>query len=363
MRIAGRWLGVAAALCAVAAQAHIVYGTKTLRGLVAEADLVVHARIVSTDQAVSISTERGPLSRPAVEAESVAVLKGSLEAERVRFVQHGHGVATFSPGDETLLFLIDIDRSRELRALARSGAVQWASLQEHSDAYPVVEATRAALLGAIRAYAGAEGASPEARQAELRRATVGLITSGDSHLAASALRDLVAAREAELVTPADVPALRSVLADPAASMGVRAALLTELGRRRLLDPGPVWLELLAEAGPTRDRITAIRAAGASAGPSVRPRLVALLADPDADVAAAAAAALGRPRDDAAVAALAGALSRGDAKVRTAAIRGLGRIGTPAADRALEEAAKSHDDPGTRRRARSELDKRARAAGN
>jgi HEAT repeat protein len=41
----------------------------------------------------------------------------------------------------------------------------------------------------------------------------------------------------------------------------------------------------------------------------------------------------------------------------AAIRGLGRVATPEAMRALESAAASHPDSETRRRARAELQKR------
>jgi hypothetical protein len=45
----------------------------------------------------------------------------------------------------------------------------------------------------------------------------------------------------------------------------------------------------------------------------------------------------------------------------AAIRGLGRIATPEASRALESAAASHPDPATRRRARAEIGKRRAAS--
>jgi hypothetical protein len=321
---------------------------------------VLHARIATVDPGPAPSPDGPGASRPGVEAEVLEVLKGRFDEPRVRFAQHGHGVAPFRPGTETLVFLIDIARSRELDALEGSGAPAWVSLQEHQDAYPVEPATRDRLLGAARAYvtAGAKASNEaaEARMATLRRATVDLITSRDPRLAASALRDCVLAPDLPLLTAEELPALRAVLDDPDTAMGVRVALLAELERRGLVDGPPLWLRLLADATPARDRVTATRAAGASASRPVRARLVALLASPDVQVAAAAASALGAPGRGDAVAPLSGALANESATVRMAAIRGLGRIRTPEARRALETAAASHPDPATRRRARAEASK-------
>lgn len=350
--------GLAVWLCAFAAQAHVVYGTKTLHGLIAEADLVLNARIVTADEGPAPSADRPGASRPAVEAAVLEVLKGNFEKPRVRFAQHGHGVARFRSGDEALLFLHDIARSPELDALGRSGTHSWVSLQEHQDTYPIEPATRDRLLGVARSYAAADAeASANARTAALRRATVDLLTSGDPQLAASALRDCVLAPDLPLLTVEELPALRAVLDDPDTSMGVRVALLTELERRDLVEGPPIWLRLLADETPSRDRITAIRAAGASSSRPVRTRLIALVASPDVQVAAAAASALGAPGNQDAVAPLTGALSHESATVRMAAIRGLGRIGAPEAQRALETAAASHPDPATQRRARAEASKR------
>ncbi|MEM7413464.1 MAG: HEAT repeat domain-containing protein [Myxococcota bacterium] len=356
MRLASRLAGLVVLLCAFSAHGHIVYGTKTLRGFVVEAELVLRARVVSAGERVGASSPTGTASRPTVVAEVLEVLKGAYEGERVRFAQHGHGVATFSPGEEVLLFLLPIAKSRELEALARSGVVDWVSLQEHDDAYRLHEETRGVLLGAVRDYVSARDASDPA----LRRATVALLTSGDATWAASALRDLAIAPERSWIVEDDLSVLRGVLEDPNASMGVRAALLVELDRRGLVDAAPVWAGLLADDVPATDRITAIRAAAASAGASARPRLIALVGDPDPDVAAAAAAALGRPRDAAAVEPLEAALEHQATKVRMAAIRALGRIATPDAERVLAATAASHADPETRRRARAELAKGARA---
>jgi len=170
------WRAVAAtALCgvalwAVAASGHIVYGAKTLRQLVAEADLVVRARVVSAGERVGFSTEEGSVTRPIVEAAVLETLKGDPGLEVVRFAQHGHGVATFRSGEEALVFLQRIGRTRELAALGEAGVLDWVSLQEHEEAFPLRPATRDALLGAARRYVAAESASAEARLPALREA-------------------------------------------------------------------------------------------------------------------------------------------------------------------------------------------------
>jgi len=350
----GRVSGLAIALCAAIASAHIVYGTKTLAGFVAEADLVVRARILTRDEPISISTDDGSMQRPGVEAEVIEVLKGSLSSDFVRFAQHGHGVASFQPGQEVLLFLLRIERKRELAELARTGAVDWVSLQEHGDSYPLRPATRASLLGAVWYYVAAAD-RPEAGEESRRRATLLLLGSKDADLAASAIRELAVAAPGTLMAPADLPVLLGIVEDPQSSMGVRCALLAELERSRLVLGTPYWIELLATPD-TKDRITAIRAAGARAQPVLQAPIAVLLHDPNADVAAAAALALHHAGDESR---LAFALTHDVGKVRIAAIRSLGRIDTPTAERTLQAAANEHADPETRRRARSELDKRKR----
>jgi hypothetical protein len=348
---------LAGLLCAPSVQAH-VYATKTLHGLVAEADLVLRSRIVAArPQQTSSSTPPGA-NRPSVEASVLEVLKGDFDEPLVRFAQHGHGVAHFDPGDETLLFLTRIERNRELDALAASGAFRWVSLQEHRDEYPLVPATRGHVLAAVRGYVAASAASsPEQQLAFVRRATLELLESRDPKLAGSALRDLAAAPGLPLATQDELEQLLAIERDPNVSMGIRVALLGELGRRGLVDPTPYWLSLLSDDVSVRDRITAIRAAGLAGSPAVQKRLIALLGDPNERIAAAAAVALGMPDNGQAVAPLATALSAHTSEaVRLAAIRGLGRIGSPEARSALEQAAESHLDAATQRRARAELRK-------
>lgn len=364
-------LGLAALGGPSAARAHIVVGTKSVRALVAESDLVLRARVVEVRGIAGRSQEEPGVERPDHEVEVLEVLKGALAAPRIRFVQHGHGVATFEPGREHLLFLVDIARSRELGMLAASGADRWVSLQEHDEAYLLDggqggasdERSRAALLAATRAYVAAEGA-PDAglRGSALRGATLALLESGDARLAASALSDLAVAPDALLVTPADRPALEKILDDPSTSPGVRVALLVELERRGVLAGGSPsgearWIALLADDAPSAELVVAIRAAGQDARPALRARLLGLLASERTEVAAAAANAIGRPGDASVVPALTAALASPSSQVRHAAIRGLGRTQTEPALRALEQAGANHPDPATRRLAGAEARKR------
>ena len=354
-----RWAGLSLLLLAFSASGHIVYGTKTLLGFTAECDLALRTRIVTADRSPRPTPEHPGAGRPAVEAEVLEVLKGSYEKSHIRFVQHGHGVAEFEAGDEVLVFLVDIQRTREFGELHRAGAYSWVSLQEHDDAYVLAPSTRKSVLSAVRAYAAAGSKqAPEERIRELHNATLKLLTSGDAGLASSALRDLVAAPTLPLITSADVSQLEKVLGDPDTSMGVRVALLSEMERRGLVDGPPRWLALLSSQEGSANRVTAIRGTGRSMSDPLRQRLIVLLSDPDERVAAAAAISLGVPNNSSAVDPLAAALSSESERVRMAAIRGLGGIGTPEALLALEVAASSHAKASTQRRARAEVHKHA-----
>lgn len=352
-------VGVAVLLCAFAAQAHLVVGTKTLHGSIAEADLVLRARIVAVDAGPVATPEHPGSGRPGVEAEVLEVLEGDFDAPHVRFAQHGHGVARFEPGSEVLLFLVDIARSRELDSVGQRGGYAWVSFQEHQQEYPLEPHSRDRLLAAARSYVAADATGSATERLELRRrATRELLLSGDTRLASSALRDLVAAPGVPLVTAQDLPALMPLLEAAETSMGLRVGLLVELERRGLVEGTTIWLQLLSPDTESGDRVVAVRAAGASGSEAVRARLVALVSDPDLLVAAAAASALGSPGRVDAVAPLTGALSHESEKVRMAAIRGLGRVALPESREALEIAAASHPDPATRRRARAEVRKQA-----
>jgi hypothetical protein len=331
-----------------------VAGSPTLRALVSGASLVARARVEEAQGWIVLETPT--LRRPAATARLLEVFKGNAEpGASVRFAQHGHGVAEFEVGEEVILFLRPLEGARELAETGLAGALAWVSFQEHDAKYVLTPQSREAIVGAVRAYVALEREqAPAARIAALRRVTLELLASPEPRLAASALRDLVLASEAlPLLRAEDLPRLEPLLADASVAIGVRSGLLAALERRGLVEGPPRWVALLRSAAPA-DRARAIRTAGAHPSPPVTAALVRLLDEEDAVAAAEAAVALGVPGHAAAAAPLAELLARDDVRLRMAAIRGLGGMATPAARAALEEAAASHPDPATRRRARAEV---------
>ena len=353
---------VASMLAAGAARAHVVYGTDTLRGLVVQSDLVARVRILDPGAPgpgvpVMGAPDPGapgsdaPLGEPIVVAEVLELIKGApaLAPGPLRFVQHGHGVPIYAKNQEVVIFLQKIERSRELSALA--GKVAWVSIQEGK-----ALAGTPSLMAALRALAALESL-PIAQQPQgLRRITVKLLASPDPMLASSAVRDVAFLGDAPIVTAEDLPALEPVLWNASTPIGVRVALLSELERRKLVEGPPRWVKLLRETRGS-DQIAAVRAVAAHPSAAVTHELVTLLASPDVLLVSAAAISLGVPGNEKAVEPLTKLLGSSTERVRMAAIRGLGRIGTPSAQASLAQAAASHPDADTRRRAGAEIARR------
>jgi len=332
------------------ALAHIVYGSPSIYQLVVDADLVVRARIIDpTDQLVAAEPA---VRRPAVVAAALQVYKGRTGTGPIRFAQHGHGVAQYEVGDEALLFLRRIERTRELDEIAATGQVPWVSLQEHDSAFTLAPEERPAFDEAVRAWAAADDGNPSARFDSLREITVELLRSSEPRLARSALRDLVLMGDV-LVTGDTAPTLVSISNDTANDIGLRLGVLTVLEQQGLVDGPARWAGLLRTT-PEPDLIAVVRAAAAHPGPAVTAELVKLLDADDPATAAAAAVSLGVPGNDAAVAPLTRAVRGDDERLQSAAIRGLGRIGTEKALAALNETAHDHPDATTRRRAAGEV---------
>jgi hypothetical protein len=347
-----RVAAVALALASAApAPAHVVYGGTTLRALTLESDLVVRARI--TDPFAEVWTEE-PLAREfVVVAEVLETLRGAGEEPRLRFVQHGHGVPLYAKGEEVLLFLQRIERSRELGARPVTSRIRWFSPQETDARFTIDARARDGLTSAVRAYAALDALPAEARLDALRAVTLRLLASPDPTLAGSALRDVVLAGDAPLLGPGDVPALEELIGDAETPIGVRIGLLAELERRGLVDGPPRWAALLRTTAGA-DRLAAVRAAAAHPSEPVEQELARLLTSGDTQLVASAAVSLGGAGSAASVAPLAKLLDSPDARVRAAAIRGLGRLAAPGAREPLAKAAAEHPDPDTRRRAAAEL---------
>jgi hypothetical protein len=227
------------------APAHIVYGSPSIYQLVVDADLVVRARIIDpSDQLVAAEPA---VRRPAVVATALQVYKGRTGPGPIRFAQHGHGVAQYEVGDEALLFLRLIERTRELDEIAATGQVPWVSLQEHDSAFTLEPAARPAFDAALRSWVAAAAAGePSTRLGSLREVTVGLLRSTEPRLARSALRDLVLMGDV-LVTGDTGPALVSISNDTAIDIGLARAEGTgrrpcSMGRPFAHDPG-AWSDL------------------------------------------------------------------------------------------------------------------------
>jgi HEAT repeat protein len=89
-------------------------------------------------------------------------------------------------------------------------------------------------------------------------------------------------------------------------------------------------------------------------PEITQQLVRWMESGDKQAAPAAADALGSPGNDGAVEPLGRAVQADHAPLQRAAIRSLGKIGSPAARVVLRQAAEGHSDPEVRRLARTEL---------
>jgi hypothetical protein len=351
-------VGLIAASCLVVAptsvsHAHLAKSSSSLRSLIAESDLVIRARLIERDTFVAVE---GPKEkrRSILSVQVLEVLKGSgVVGKELPVSQHGHGVATYRSGEEALFFLRQLSQSRELHKLAATGELQWYSWQEHDDDYVLSPKSRHVTLEAARRYEAIEQMHGDERVKALRRVTVKLLASRDLRLATSALRDLVQASDAPLVTKEDVPALTKVIDDPQTSIGIRVGLLAELQRRGLLEGDPHWLRLLRATNGT-DRLAVIHAAGVHPSLAVNAELIEILMGSDSAASAAAAIALGSPGNAAAVAPLSSAIASDDTRVAMSAIRGLGRIKIAEARVVLASAAQSHPDASVRRRAQAEL---------
>ncbi len=332
--------------------AHVVYGTPSLDELARDADLVVSVRITTARRL--LHAPDGLAQRPVVDAEVLETLHGE-PVRRVTFAPHGHGAAEYHEGEEALVFLRSLDRVPELaRMPPLAGRVAWVSLQETTDKIPFGPRTRRPWMEATRRYLHAQAlADPTQRRAALREATITCLGSTEPRLAASALRALVSAGDALELNAADAARLEALIGRATVPMTVRVGLLAELERRGLVAGPTRWAQLVSTARD-RDLRVVVRAAGAHPSAEVTTALLRVVDGPDVETAADAAVSLGAPGNDEAVVRLTRVLAAGDQRLRFAAIRGLGRIGSTSALEALRHAAAFHTDATTRRRAGAEV---------
>lgn len=347
---------VAAALVSVFAMAsplhaHMVMGTTTLRLFTLQSDFVARVRIIDPD--ATLILKEPMLRKFIVVAEVLEGVKGHATEKRLRFVQQGHGVARYDKGDEVVLFLRHIERSPELANSRVAKHVHWFSEQETGAEFALDDHTRDDFMEAVRAYVALRGLPRKDQIDALRRITVEMIASPHEVLAASGVRDLVLSANASIVSKDDLPVLEPVLDDRQTPIGVRIGLLAELERRDLVAGPPRWAALLRTTEGT-ERLAVVRAAAAHPSEAVARELLKLLASEDVQLVSTVAVSLGSLHNDIVVEPLAELLGSSESRLRMAAIRGLGRVGTAAAMQTLTEAAASHPDAATRRRAAAEV---------
>jgi hypothetical protein len=280
---------------------------------------------------------------------SLEVLAGSPGADEVRFAQHAHGAPDYAKGDEVLVFL-----------QPASGPIPFVSIQEAGSGSRSTRATATRSSAAVRAYAGLEKLPVDARLAELRRLTVQLLGSPHAEIAASALRDLVIARDLPIVTREDVSVLEPLLSgarhrsaygsgcSPSSSVGARGGAAALGPRSCARREGKTGLRRCAPR--ERTRATPVRRARAAAH---EPGFPARCGGRDR----ARRAGPGRARR--AVLAPAARVAGGGACGRPRSGR-VGRVGTsrPAAKSARrggEVALRSHDPAARRRRSSAWID--------
>ncbi len=330
--------------------AHLAVQRRSLRTLVLQADLVVFGELLD-DQALVGDRGHPALAR---RVKVMRALKGpALPGTVLRFVRHGHGVPQYAPGEQALLFLRDLERSRELGAL-RNNDLRWYTNQEKDEEWSLEPRQREAVLSAVGDYAALEGASPADRSSALRAITLKLLQSRDARLSRSAVLDLRARLDSPTIESRDVPQLLQVANHSRQPIDVRIAILAELGRRGLIEGDTHWARLLRTSMGS-DRLAVIPVAGAHPGPRVDEELTKILAGPDPIAASASAVALGRPGRDEAIVPLARALRAGNSRVALSAVRGLSAIATPEALEVIRDAVESHPDAAVRRRARAAIE--------
>jgi HEAT repeat protein len=314
-------------------------------------DLVARARI--ENPAGTLAPSESSAGRPVITAHLLEVLKGPNALDPVRFAQHGHGVASYEAGEEVLLFLLEIERSRELAALAGTSDLRYVSLQEHDEKHLLTPESRSDFSAAIRAYLALDRMpSSEARFEALADLTINLLRSPRERIASSALRDVISMGGA-LLTERNLPEVEPLIDDRDIAIGIRLGLLTELERLGLVAGPPRWARLLGTA-EAQELLAVVRAAGSHPSPEVTAELVRLVRAGEPEAVRAAAISLGVPGNQEAVEPLGRLLEGPDPALRMAAIRGLGGIATPEAKKVLEATARSHPDAATRRRARAEV---------
>jgi hypothetical protein len=343
--------GLAAALLAGAARAHVVYDRATLRQYVQHSAAAFVAELASGPLvwAAPDGSDRQEYFR----ARTVEVLRGDAPPELVEFFPHAEGFPAFQAGDRALVFLEHTGKRPEFAPLA--ARFPWFSVQEAGEEWTLAGAEGEATLALARGWAELADADDAALLAGLRALLARALGSPFPALRADARAELISVRGTAglFASPDDTAPFAALVTSAALPAGERITLARLLEGAPGFDAAGAFAALAAEPLERDDVVALVRVYASSSDPSAAAWIRQRLAAPDPGVRREAALALGRARRPADVPALGQAAADPDPDVARAAIGSLGAIGDPPARERLR-AVRDGGDPRRSRWAAAEL---------
>ncbi|RLQ23068.1 hypothetical protein DWB85_03570 [Seongchinamella sediminis] len=336
-----------ALLSAGSAFAHLDAQRVSLSQLFLNADVVAIALIDGISERRFLLDEQATSSQ-VVRAQVQQSYKGSAPAE-VDFFQDGHGHAHYVPGDTALLFLDAVSNRAEFAELGPAAGVAFVSSQvrntEHrieADALPDYQWILAAYAG----FGNSTAITDEQRTGQLKAILLRMLGSNSAELVESGLLDWEHAGATMQLTRDERADLLALIRDPARPINLRLAILRTMDRKQLADD-KAWVYLLQHESADNLPLV-IRSTEGYESPAFMPYLIALLKNPSAITAEAAARALGHPVYAGAEDALAALLDAPGQRLNYAAVSALLGLGSDKARSILLEAESSHPNAKVRR---------------
>ena len=261
--------GLALALAAPAS-AHLLTRGIPLSELAATSDAAVIGRVAE------ISRDARVVSLTVDEAVLGAVAPGPL-----RFALEGHHPPGYAVGSRVLVFL-------------NGNASAWGSRQSALDLVeiPAHAAERAALVAAVRGYAGLRDVRDRReRIAQLKTFALQNLESNSARVRHEALLDLMALSDANPFGAQDVARVAQLACSAATPATLAPGLVVLLAAIRARESGPALLTVMKSAASSQARARAAHVIGARRDPHAAPALREALRDPALEVRLTAQRAL------------------------------------------------------------------------
>jgi hypothetical protein len=319
----------------------------SLSQLFLTADLVAIARIDSVADREFVVGETA--TRYEVVAATVTAQYKGDSLSRVEFFQDAHGHAHYQPGDTAVVFLQRMGAEHQLYAIGHAGSVQFVSHQARNTEHRIRPGELGDYTWVLTAYAqqsDSTGSAPGERAGDVSGVLMRMLTSHSRDLMESALLDWENAGQALTWSDAEVRQLRAQTRDPARPIDLRIALLRTLSRRNMAGDA-AWIDLLQNED-AEDLLLVLRSTRGFESAALRAQIVPLLENPNADVAEAAARALGHPVYAGAEDKLLPLLYGEHRRLNYAAAAALAGINSERSSDVLREAAADHPDAKIRR---------------